>query len=857
MPVSTKNLLSVISKNKNKKLIASKIVETNPKVLPVIPKLIQDNKTTSNIEDDKFNINRGLLEDIYNRIRVLQQNNKHITKLFPDIELAIQILVSSILSPKKMTDIQLNYKLNKNIQIKPTISSKALELIKEYVNDEYELEDKLPEIVREALFESGAYVQTIIPESSVDELINTDLLASYSTEEFKQRVDYALESITAPVNILKLDHLNKEVSLENIGKNKNDFIKYLTSTTNVNLTDNVNILQFNKIKDNLSAKIIKNSLKSRTAISQESLEKVNYIDIFRQKSSNTSNKDIEFIKKKDETKRKTIGKPLISKIPTEAIIPVFIPGNESEHIGYFVLLDGSGKPLSTDMKENNINQVNNIIHQNVNNQLSPIQKAYQNLVTDMTNNVNVNDLFDMYKDVLERQIYTSIKSALYGNTGEIAEKNDIYFLMFTRALSDQKTNLLFIPKELVVYYAFQYNELGIGKTLLENLTVLSSLRAIMLFSKVMAYAKQSIDVTKVNISLDPNDPDPEKTIEQIQDSVLKLRQNFFPLGMNNPVDLLNWIQRAGLQFSYDNNPLIPNVKIDFENANLQHTVPESDLEDELRKQTIISLGLSPESVDNGFSPEFATTVVNNNILLSKRVAVYQKSLMKHVKKFLEIIIYNDEDLRTQLREFVLTDLTNIEESLTEEEKQLLNRDKPGFIEYYIDLISDSIEVELPKPDNTNLTSLSNEFDTYKEGLDKVIDSIISTEIFSEDISGELNSHIDTIRNIYKHHLLRKWMGENNYYPETMTLFNDDKEEVESMLNVITSHLTGTMRSSDKLLNIINKFKLAVNEDLKNIEGSGADEGSSSSSGSSDNSSESDNTDENSDIVSEDDFNLDL
>ena len=130
MPVSPNNLITVINKNKNKKLIATKIIETNPKVLPVVSKLTQNRELSSSIENDDFKVNRGLLEDLYNRIRTVQQNNTQIIQLFPDIELSIQILVSSILSPKKMTDIQLNYKFNKNITINPSISSKVLETIK-------------------------------------------------------------------------------------------------------------------------------------------------------------------------------------------------------------------------------------------------------------------------------------------------------------------------------------------------------------------------------------------------------------------------------------------------------------------------------------------------------------------------------------------------------------------------------------------------------------------------------------------------------------------------------------------------------------------------------------------------------
>ena len=856
MPVAPNNLINIINKNKSKKLVANKILETNPQILPVLPKLVRDPNISGNIEENKINVNRSILEDIYNRIKSVKHNNKNILKLFPDIELAIQILVSSILSPKKMTDIQLNFKLDKKISIPSQISAETLDKIKSYINDNYELEEKLPEIVREALFNSGAYVQAIIPESSVDDVINTDILPSYSAEDFKHKVDHIIDTLVKPINILNT--AKSEAKLPSTNLTKESFVTYLASESFVKVTDNVKILHFNNIKEKINTSLIKSSLKRNTAISQESLDKVNYMDIFRQKKTTISQTNVEFIKTKFETTRKTLGKPMITKIPTEAIIPVFIPGNESEHIGYFVLLDEAGKPLNTELKDNNIAQVNTILQTSAQTQLTPVQKAYNSLVTDVTSNVNVNELFEMYKDVLEKQLYSSIRSSLYGSNADIAGKNDIYFLMFTRALAEQKTSLLFIPKELVVYFAFYYNDIGIGKTLLENLSVLSSLRAILLFSKVMAYAKQSIDVTKVNISLDPHDPDPEKTIEQIQDSVLKLRQNYFPLGINNPVDLVNWIQRAGLQFSYENNPLIPNVKIDFENANLTHTVPSSELEEELRKQTILALGLSPETIDTGFSPEFATTVVNNNILLSKRISVYQKTLSKHLNKLVNLLIYNDEDLRTVLRGYILDQLPRLEEILSEEEKQFLNRDKAGFIEYYIDHFAENIIIELPKPDNTNIATLSVEFDIYKENLEKIVNTFIGSEIFTEDISGEISQHIDTVKTVYTNFLLRKWCATNNFYPEIAEFNSGEEEDIENMLSNITNHLSSTMGVSTKLLTTMQKFKDAVNKDLNSVDGEGGDSSSTSSSSSESESEEgSSSEEEGGDITSDDDMNLDF
>lgn len=842
MTVNVSNLVEIIKRNKEKKIAVNKIIEGAPSALPILPKLIADKNTVRSMgKNDNININRGLLESIHAKIKNSNNNNKNIIKLFPDIELAIQILVSSILSPKKMTDIELNYKLKKNTSLNVTALSDVLLKIKEYISETYEIEEKLPDILREALFNTGSYSLAVIPESSVDDVINSDLLPSYSAEEFKQKSDILLHNLTTPINIVNTITRSPGIS-EN--PDLTDFTKHLASENFVQVTDNVNILRFNSIKESVTKKIVNNAIKRNIAVSQESLDKINYLDIFRTKNTTATRSNVEFIKQKTETVRKSIGKPMVVKLPSASVMPVFIPGNETEHIGYFVLLDETGKPLSATASDSNITGLNSVMSQG--NQQSAVtitQKAYNNLIGNTTNTTDVNQLFDLYKDVLEKQIYSSIKNSLYGSNVEIAQKNDIYFLMFTRALSEQKTSILYIPKDLLIYFAFYYDDHGIGQSLLENITILSSLRAILLFSKVMAHAKQAIDVTKVNISLDPNDPDPEKTIEQVQNSVYKLRQNFFPIGINNPMDLVNWIQTVGLQFSYENNPLLPNVKIDFENVELQHSIPDSDLEEDLRKQSIISLGLSPETIDSGFTPEFATTVVTNNILLSKRVAIYQKLHAKDIKSFVSAIMYNDEELRNILRTHILENIDTITTGVTDEEKTLYTKSKEEFVEYFIDKISDNIVIELPKPDNTNISSLSTEYDLYKDNLEKVIDSVVSSEIFSENIAGELNTHIDTIKNIYKHHLLREWMVNNNYYPEVLEFSKHntkDDNSADKLLEIITDYLSNTMRNSDALINKLQLIKQAINKDLEQVSGNGSS--SSSYSSGSDNGDESEKKD---------------
>jgi hypothetical protein len=50
--------------------------------------------------------------------------------------------------------------------------AKLVETIETNLETHYKLSETLPDILREVLFETGSYALAVIPESSVDELIN-------------------------------------------------------------------------------------------------------------------------------------------------------------------------------------------------------------------------------------------------------------------------------------------------------------------------------------------------------------------------------------------------------------------------------------------------------------------------------------------------------------------------------------------------------------------------------------------------------------------------------------------------------------------------------------------------------------
>ena len=111
MTINTNKLIDIIRANKDKKLKATKIIEATNNNIVILPKLIKSSNITDVKPIDEITINRSIFDQLQKELSKNKQNNDYIIKMFPDIELSIQILVSSILSPKNMTDIVLNYKI--------------------------------------------------------------------------------------------------------------------------------------------------------------------------------------------------------------------------------------------------------------------------------------------------------------------------------------------------------------------------------------------------------------------------------------------------------------------------------------------------------------------------------------------------------------------------------------------------------------------------------------------------------------------------------------------------------------------------------------------------------------------------
>jgi len=830
--------------NNGKTFPAISLVKSNPDLAATISKLVSSRKKPifdANGNTASTNINKGTFIDYSRDIIEKTNDSESIMQLFPDMELAAQILISSVISPKDMTSTEIIYTAPNTI-LTSEVTAALIAKIKDYFEKEYSVKTLLPKLLREALFETGSYVVAVIPESSIDELINgTDKIVLESISQYVDKTgDVVNYGILGDPRLPQKVEKSKFIAIEsfqeyNFKKPYNGLLTHKTLGTenlrdfdhsNIKIIDNPHVLKLPQVFSKLKKQRINDILKSKSNGHSMSFESksVKLSDsqlqtlVYKNKERTTN--ALVRIKTAEQAKRNTVGKPLILKLPSESVIPVHVPGNEQEHIGYFVLIDSEGNPLNRSSNQTHFTDLQSKLNNQSNSMSSYLMQRAKNSFGSQ-GQITVDQASQIYSDIIEADLIERLRTGAYGSNVAISKNEEIYRVMLARSLANQSTQLLYLPAELVTYFAYKYDKNGIGKSLHDDLRILNSLRAMMMFSRVMASLKNSIGRTEVKLKLDERDIDPQKTIETAIHEISRTRQQYFPLGMNSPVDLVDWIQKSGFEFTFEGHPKIPDMNIEFNEKNSNYTKPDTDLDDELKKRAIMGIGLSPETVDNGFTSEFATTVVANNILLSKRVIQIQEHISPLLTEHAKRISKNDGNLILDLKAILKENYDKLKNvALDEKEISDMDTNQDEVIKFLLRDFIDSIELKLPQPNSVTLENQMASFTIYSEALDKCIEAWISSEIINSNMSGEISGNIDSIKAIIKAHYLRKWMAENNVLTELseITTKDDNGNPMLNLFEIQKEHINGIVRSSVHLFQQTKMVGDASDQDLQNLTG---------------------------------------
>lgn len=756
-----------------------------------------------------------------------------VLKLLPDVELGIRILTSCILSPSDMTGGDMNWLAPEDL-LPSDVNSTMLKRIRQHFDRVYKIKPLLPKILRKCLAEDGSYPVCVIPENVIDDIINGQKqLSMESIKGFVHEKTNLMKSIgllgsyktteTKGLNV-SFEKLHTVQLAEEDGYSHLEFDNGTIKNEYVYVTDNPMVL---RIQDINSAARSEKSRNAYSAIAQESMgsPKVSEYRIERSLYSKKSTKgeQVMAFKRPDELTRNTIGHPLIRRFPAESVIPVFVPGEPEKQIGFFVCLDEEGVPIQAPGGDQYYNNLSSGFGGATNSSMTSgiIQRVKSNLGSNVSFDNNSAKHMEMsvqiYSELVEKDLLSRVKNGIRSSNVSISTNHQIYEIMLARTLSKKLTQMLYIPADYMTYIAFKHGDDGIGQSLLDDTATINALRIVLLFSDIIGSIKNSIGRTMTTLKLDERDPDPMKTIEIAQNEIVRGRQLSVPLSVSNVTDITDFIQRAGFEWKFEGHPSVPDVSFDFQDTQSNKARPDSDLQDSLRKASIMGTYVSPEMVDNGFNSEFAASVVANNILFSKRIielqSIFNPQITDHLKKCVkfsqplmtdlkDILIQNKDKLK--LEEIEVKDYSGA--VITDERKDKI------IINDLLDRFLEGFCVELPKPSSVTLDQQMTDLDTYSSAVDKALElAYMNDQIVNENTMGEFSQNIEMLKGLYKAHFMRRYLTEKGIMTELadITSLNEDGKPAIDMPGDTEEHLLSLIRSMIPTVAIINTMKTKV------------------------------------------------
>lgn len=789
-------------------------VRTAPASAAIISKMITDPSLAKD-RNKKFMSPGSNVQAIALDTQQRIQNNESIQQLFPDVELSMQILCSCIISPNDITSTNLLYKAP-DVKIPSDVKATIVTAISSHITTNYDFENKLMTILTEALFTEGAYIEAIIPEASLDDIINPSS-GQISIESADTAIKYFDTSLKAKANI----YLSNTDSIEKV----NLSVEADKTTRQVELELSLSdiFLSFEEQPGVLSLPefIINSVSKIHNHVSTESEKELELnLDNLFKNSASTQFEEVVQINTSDNASRRSVGKPLVFKLPTESVIPVHVSNNPSKHIGYFVLLDSKGTPINSADELNKMPSDLNTMANSSDLKSNIINKAKSALSGITKTEPKLENIEEMYSSIVESFIRKKLENGAYSDLVEVKDNYDVYRVMLYRALRAKRTRLLFLPAELVAYYAFEYRTNGTGKSLLEKTAMLSSIRSILLFTKLMANIKNSTTTTKISATLDEADPDPQGTMEQIISESLRTRATQLPIGVSKIEDLTEWTHKAGFMYNFKNTGL-PDMDIDVTDQGTNKIIPDSEFDSDIENLIIMSFGLTPEIVKSGYDSEFATSVVAKNLLLAKRVTQYQNKLTPMLTGHICKLIRNDELLKNTLRSIVTANLASIKKLLKkdkndENDVELAKFKDDDVVEYIIKTFINDLIVTLPKPELEQINITKDMFENHKNMVNDYVDLIFSSDTLPSSMIGNLADKLDDVKAMVKNVMYRKWMSDNNFFKEIaeFTTLSDDNKPVFAMGDDFKAFVSNLLVAITPILKETEKFVDNINTTLE-------------------------------------------
>ena len=606
--------------------------------------------------------------------------------LTPEIQMAKEIMVSSIMSP---IDLQTD---KVNIVVEDSGLPEELEqiiskMISDFFNKELQFGRRMAKWIGDGLYGPGASPVLVLPQCNIyamRKLADMDLqqngfdpkaLVHGITPTTRPDTTKPIVSSGESLSLLNRPEVEKWFSFESLDfgetesskKDLTDSLVDKIATEAYMSLEAMKVLPSKKIKKNDKGReveldipateiiatkdkmkegintILKNGLNfirfsanpglinqhnSRLQQNLEKMQKMVDEHLFRLGSTSSPIYMLDTKKAEEEEPSVKEEAAAILDLPYPCVIPVIIPGSPSQHIGYFVAVNQWGDPIVPENRDiNNFYSNSRIMEANL--------QANMSLPSDLvaTNDMSGTQRFKatsvifgvMLKNIMSKKLEE------YGLGGTQLEQHETITACLFRNLLDQKRiGLVFVPEPMLTYFSYDYHDDGTGKSLLEDIRMIIGLRTTLVTAGVMAAAENSIDQKVISVNVDENNANFAQLLEQVRNAYIEKRVMRFD---TNPFNITRQIASRSITLVPTGVRGIPeNLSVQTDHRSAGAIQPDNPLLDQLNEWMIQALKVPASAMNKTGEDEYARSVVTTNLCFNNRVKIYQFDTNRHGTK---------------------------------------------------------------------------------------------------------------------------------------------------------------------------------------------------------------------------------
>lgn len=759
-------------------------------------------------------IDSSALNAVFRRTLRETTDVRNIFKIMPDLNLPREILVSAVVAPGDLATTSLLFKNNCG---KDTSLTGALtDLLHNHFVNEQKLERKVPNWIDDALIMSGSHPIMILPEASIDRLVRGDDGGGASMESVNYYGGEFENKWFKPKGIfgLALSGQNEKqhyISVES-ARARTDMRDMLDChtikvgrpnatklTLPIRVTDNLVALRQPAVQKVRTAQALESvygtpELESRRRArkqrehsedvaagrdpkaskgkkSEKSIGDTAVFNRFFKAPQRTSKNRLEVIPTLKQVGGKTVGHPLVYHLAAESVMPIFVPGDPTNHLAYIVALGGNGYPISfttsldfyDDIRKgtaggaDQVGSSSQVAGELLNMSKETIQGGIAN-----ASDVVIDRLASMHGDMIEGDILARLKSGMLGGDFELSRTDHIDRMLLARTNKNQLTTLLYVPAELMVYWAYDYNEYGIGRSILEDAKTLAAQRAAVMMASVIGMTRNSIPGKNIKLTVDESDRDPLAAVTFAASEAMALAFNQFPLGISSPQSLAEQLQMSAMSLTVSGNPRFPTIETEVTAAESSYKPVDIDFLNSMRSDLVRVFSLTPEMVDGVNQADFATSIVRQSVMLLKRVMVLQGETNPQIADYVRIFTLNSGLLIDSMMDLIEENKEEIPEEYSD--------DPEGFLEAFMNQLT----VTLPEVVTDSMTKQLELYKEYDESLESLIAAYLKEEYFDGYMDPVTQAGLPSAMAAWKGRELRRWMRERGIFRD-LDIFGTDEE----------------------------------------------------------------------------------